>query len=55
MEGVPFLLAADLLHLDTERGVFIFIRLVGEPCILLHVLINKGRIRFPKVLPVKRM
>ena len=31
VEGIPFLLAADFLHLDTERGVFIFIRLVGEP------------------------
>ena len=47
--------AAELLHLDTECNVFIFIRLIGKPGILLHILINKGSIGFPQGLPIKRV
>ena len=47
--------AAVPLHFNAKCGVRIFIRLVGEPDILLHILINKGRIRLPQILSIKRI
>ena len=54
-EGKHLRLAAGPLHLDTERSVFIFIRLIGEPGILLHVLIDKSSVRLPQGLLIKRI